>query len=153
MNTLKRWFQRFLAGVLVLACLHIHNLQAQEAATTGSQPSTPVMRSVFWNTVWGSGWGAVMGISYHLFSGIKFRETVITGTTIGGALGYGLGIYLVLNGFSFDKRYLLELPAPEFGPRPSATNWKESDDFLHARKDTSPPGSFGWEATVFEIRF
>ena len=43
---------------------------------------------IFWNTVWGSAWGAVMGVSYHLLSGMKFRETVITATTIGGGMGY-----------------------------------------------------------------
>jgi len=94
------------------------------------------MQSVFWNTVWGSTWGAVMGISYHWLSGVQFRESVVTSTTIGGVLGYGLGIYMVLNGLSFDERYLLKLPKPQFGPQPSASLWKEDNSRLHALEST-----------------
>ena len=45
---------------------------------------------------------------------------MISGTTIGAVMGYGMGIYLVFNGITFDKRFLLKLPAPEFGPGPQA---------------------------------
>ena len=71
-----------------------------------------------------------MGISYHWLSGVQFRESVVTSTTIGGVLGYGLGIYMVLNGLSFDERYLLKLPKPQFGPQPSASLWKEDKNYM-----------------------
>jgi len=111
------------------------------------------MQSVFWNTVWGSTWGAVMGISYHWLSGVQFRESVVTSTTIGGVLGYGLGIYMVLNGLSFDERYLLKLPKPQFGPQPSASLWKEDNSKLHALESSRKKPDFKWEATLFQFHF
>lgn len=116
-------------------------------------PQQPVMYSVFWNTLWGSAWGGVMGTSYHLVSGINLRESVVTSITIGGLMGYGLGIFLVLNGLSFDPLFLLDLPAPQFGPQP------QQAPLAWSPEKTSPTASLGnsdpsaWEATVINIRF
>jgi hypothetical protein len=128
-------------------------LYAQENQSSIGGSSKPVMQSVFWNTVWGSTWGAVMGVSYHWLSGVKFRDSVVTSTTIGGVLGYGLGIYMVLNGLTFDKKYLLELPKPQLGPQPNAYLWNEESYLMDSRKiSRKQPGS-GWEATLFQFHF
>ena len=94
-----------------------------------------------------------MGISYHWLSGVQFRESVVTSTTIGGVLGYGLGIYMVLNGLSFDERYLLKLPKPQFGPQPSASVWEEDNSKLHALESPQKKPDFKWEATLFQFHF
>ena len=99
--------------VVLLGCINVPVISAQEEFIPLDGPKKPVMHSVFWNTLWGSAWGATMGFSYHLVSGIQLRESLISSTTIGGVIGYGLGIYLVVGGLSFDKSYLLELPSPE----------------------------------------
>ena len=153
MNRPKKRIIKRLVVISILCCLLQIPAQAQEVPVMAGGQAEPVMRSVFWNTVWGSAWGAVMGVSYHLLSGIKFRETVITATTVGGVMGYGLGIYMVLNGLSFDEQYLLELPTPNFGPQPSAYRWEEDHGLLHARKKNLKNPGFGWEATIFQIRF
>ena len=114
---MKLWKKKIFISIYFLVYLNITMAIGQEPAIINEGPKKPVMYSVFWNTLWGSAWGATMGFSYHLISGIKLRESLITSTTIGGILGYGLGIYLVINGLSFDKSYLLELPSPKFGPQ------------------------------------
>ena len=126
---------------------------SQENQTIPGTSSQPVMQSVFWNTVWGSAWGAVMGVSYHWLSGVQLRESVITSTTIGGDLGYGLGLYMVLNGLTFDERYLLKLPKFQLGPRPNASLWEKDRSILHARGTSRKQQGFKWEATLFQLHF
>ena len=128
-------------------------IYAQENQVSLGGSSKPVMQSVFWNTVWGSTWGAVMGVSYHWLSGVQFRDSVVTSTTIGGVLGYGLGIYMVLNGLTFDKRYLLELPNPQLGPQPNASFWNEESHLMDSRKISRKQHGSGWEAKLFQFHF
>jgi hypothetical protein len=110
------------------------------------------MYSVFWNTLWGSAWGATMGFSYHLVSGIQLRESLLTSTTIGGVLGYGLGIYLVVGGLSFDKSYLLELPSPQSSTQQTNTAFIESEMMpLYSR--AVKPVPLKWEVPIFAFRF
>ena len=93
-----------------------------------------------------------MGFSYHLVSGIQLRESLITSTTIGGVLGYGLGIYLVVGGLSFDKSYLLELPSPQSSTQQPNTAFIESEMmplYSHAVK----PALLKWEVPIFAFRF
>ena len=149
---IKRFFKCL---IICLAFIFIFQAQghSQENQSALGDSSKPVMQSVFWNTVWGSSWGAVMGVSYHWLSGVQFRESVITSTTIGGVLGYGLGIYMVLNGLTFDERYLLKLPKPQFGPQPNASLWKEDTHLMSARKNSRKQPNFVWEATLFQFHF
>ena len=117
----------FFVIVVLLGCINLPTISAQEEAIPLGVPKKPVMYSVFWNTLWGSAWGATMGFSYHLVSGIQLRESLITSTTLGGVLGYGLGIYLVVGGLSFDKSYLLELPSPKLSAEQPNTAFIESE--------------------------
>ena len=131
----------------------VSGVRAQEAAfVNGPTGSQPVMQSVFWNTVWGSAWGAVIGTasSFYSYNKVK-KDPLITGTTIGAILGYGMGIYLVLNGITFDKRFLLNIPAPQFGPAPQARLGE--DDPLQAHASATPLDSSAWQVSLFEIRF
>ena len=81
-----------------------------------SGAGTPVMETVFLNTAWGSAWGFVLGTAYVYISGAEARSGISGAMTIGGLMGYGLGLYLVINGFSFNPNYLPEWPEPKFGP-------------------------------------
>jgi hypothetical protein len=93
-----------------------------------------------------------MGFSYHLVSGIQLRESLITSTTIGGVLGYGLGIYLVVGGLSFDKSYLLELPSPQSSTQQPNTAFIESEMMpLYSRAEK--PAPLKWEVPIFAFRF
>lgn len=93
-----------------------------------------------------------MGFSYHLVSGIQLRESLITSTTIGGVLGYGLGIYLVVGGLSFDKSYLLELPSPQSSTQQPNTAFIESEMMpLYSR--AVKPTPLKWEVPIFAFRF
>jgi hypothetical protein len=93
-----------------------------------------------------------MGFSYHLVSEIQLRESLITATTIGGVLGYGLGIYLVVGGLSFDKSYLLELPSPQSSTQQPNTAFIESEMMpLYSR--AVKPAPLKWEVPIFAFRF
>ena len=149
----KSFFKQFIISIAVIY-FFIGSAYPQENQITSGTSQEPVMKSVFWNTVWGSTWGAVMGVSYHFFSDkAPFRESVVTSTTLGGVLGYGLGLYLVLNGLSFDERYLLKLPKPQFGPQPSASLWKEDNSKLHVLESSRKKPDLKWEATLFQFHF
>ena len=93
-----------------------------------------------------------MGFSYHLVSGIQLRESLITSTTIGGVLGYGLGIYLVVGGLSFDKSYLLELPSPQSSTQQPNTAFIESE-MMQLYSRAVKPAPLKWEVPIFAFRF
>ena len=145
---LKTYFVIF----VLLGCINLPAISAQEEAIPLGVPKKPVMYSVFWNTLWGSAWGATMGFSYHLVSGIQLRESLITSTTLGGVLGYGLGIYLVVSGLSFDKSYLLELPTPKIGTEQPNTAFNESE-MMPLFSRVVKPTPIKWEVPIFAFRF
>ena len=140
--------------IFLLLQVNLNPIWGQENNLLNERPKKPVMYSVFWNTLWGSAWGATMGFSYHLISGIKLRESLITSTTIGGLLGYGLGIYLVVNGLSFDESYLLELPTPKFQPQQNTTNIFEDEMIpLYSYTNTKKNNSIQWNFPIFKLNF
>ena len=137
---------------VVVGCINLPIASAQEEDLAPLSAKKPVMYSVFWNTLWGSAWGATMGFSYHLVSGIKLRESLISATTIGGVLGYGLGIYLVVSGLSFDKSFLLELPSPKFQPQQQNAAFLEAEMMpLYTR--SAKPDPTKWEFPIYAFRF
>ena len=93
-----------------------------------------------------------MGFSYHLVSGIQLRESLISSVTLGGVLGYGLGIYMVVSGLSFDESYLLELPSPKSLIQQPDTALFESEMIpLYAR--STKPDPTKWEIPIYAFRF
>ncbi len=149
---MKHRLKKIILIIVLLGCINFPMVSAQEAALPPVGAKKPVMYSVFWNTLWGSAWGAAMGFSYHLVSGIKLRESLISATTIGGVLGYGLGIYLVVSGLSFDKSYLLELPSPQFrGQQPNAASLETELMPLYTR--SAKPDPTKWEVPIYTFRF
>ena len=93
-----------------------------------------------------------MGLSYHLVSGIQLRESLISSVTLGGVLGYGLGIYMVVSGLSFDNSYLLELPSPKSQTQqPDAALFESEMTPLYAR--SAKPDPTKWEIQIYAFRF
>ena len=149
---MRQSLKKIIVIVVLLGCINLPEISAQEENIPLGDPKKPVMYSVFWNTLWGSAWGATMGFSYHLVSEIQLRESLITSTTIGGVLGYGLGIYLVVGGLSFDKSYLLELPSPQSSTQQPNTAFIESEMMpLYSR--VVKPAPLKWEVPIFAFRF
>ena len=137
---------------VLMGCINLPLASAQEADLGPIGTKKPVMYSVFWNTLWGSAWGASMGFSYHLVSGIKLRESLISATTIGGILGYGLGIYLVVSGLSFDKSFLLELPSPKFQGQQQNNAILEAEMIpIYASSEKPDPNKL--EIPIYSFRF
>ncbi len=113
------------------------------------------MKSVFWNTVMGSAWGALMGANGALADpNADFREAVILGTTIGGLLGYGFGIVLVIRGLSFDQNIIPESPLPRLKQQ-AAIGPNELSPLLAQPSGNLSHKQRGWvlKAIVLDIRF
>ena len=148
---MKNRLKKILVVTVLLGNISLSTVSAQQEILPLTETEKPVMYSIFWNTLWGSAWGATMGFSYHLVSGIQLRESIITSTTIGGVLGYGLGIYLVVSGLSFDKTYLLELPTPKFQVhRNSSSSGYEG---LQLAVDPKNYDHTRWELPIYTFRF
>ena len=149
---MRQRLKKIFVIVVLVGCINLPVISAQEEVIPLGVPKKPVMYTVFWNTLWGSAWGATMGFSYHLVSGIELRESLITSSTIGGVLGYGLGIYLVVGGLSFDKSYLLELPSPQSSTQQPNTAFIESEMMpLYSR--AVKPAPLKWEVPIFVFSF
>mgnify|MGYP004314807193 FL=1 len=148
---MKSRLKKILVVTVLLVNISLSTVSAQQEVLPFAETQKPVMYSVFWNTLWGSAWGATMGFSYHLVSGIQLRESIITSTTIGGVLGYGLGIYLVVSGLSFDKTYLLELPTPKFQAHHNSSSFTVENLQLAARPKKYDPTK--WELPIYTFRF
>ena len=149
---MRQRLKKIFVIVVLLGCINLPVISAQEEVILLGVPKKPVMYTVFWNTLWGAAWGATMGFSYHLVSGIQLRESLISSTTIGGVLGYGLGIYLVVGGLSFDKSYLLELPSQQSSTQQTNTAFIESEMMpLYSR--AVKPAPLKWEVPIFAFRF
>ena len=148
---MKNRLKKILFITVLLGNLSLSPVSAQQEVLPFAETQKPVMYSVFWNTLWGSAWGATMGFSYHLVSGIQLRESIITSTTIGGVLGYGLGIYLVVSGLSFDKTYLLELPTPKFQAHHNSSSFSVEKLQVIAHPKKYDPTK--WELPIYTFRF
>ena len=149
---MRQRLKKIIVIVVLLGCINLPEVSAQEEDIPLGDPKKPVMYSVFWNTLWGSAWGATMGFSYPLVSEIQLRESLITSTTIGGVLGYGLGIYLVVGGLSFDKSYLLELPSPQSSTQQPNTAFTGSE-MMPLYSSAVKPVPLKWEVPIFAFRF
>ena len=148
---MKNRLKKTLFIAFLMVSISLSNVSAQQEVLSLVETQKPVMYSVFWNTLWGSAWGATMGFSYHLVSGIQLRESIITATTIGGVLGYGLGIYLVVSGLSFDKTYLLELPTPKFQAHHNSSSFSVEKLQVIAHPKKYDPTK--WELPIYTFRF
>ena len=158
----------FLKNALILSTifclLSFAQLYAQPAAAPDTAPvavtaaKPPVMKSIFWNTVFGSAWGALMGTAAALSSpAAPFRDSLILGTTFGGMIGYGFGVYLVIRGITFDPTTLPTPPTTPLGMAPfSPSNPHVQDNLLPFSTEmrlAKMPLKNGWQTTIFQTTF
>ncbi len=67
------------------------------------------MENVFFNVIWGSAGGALLGLSIAVIGASDYsqpadaRSTAFTGATIGGFAGLGIGLYLIFQGITFNQ--------------------------------------------------
>jgi len=93
-----------LAFKTLLVALLVH----WAVATPAMAQQKPVMENVFFNVVWGSALGAVLGISTAVIGSddhsapSEARSSAFTGATVGGLAGLGMGLYLIFQGITFE---------------------------------------------------
>lgn len=96
-----------IAKVLLLA-LALQLFAAWPAAA--QQEKKPVMENVFFNVIWGSAGGGVLGLAFAVIGSSDYsqpddaRSTGFTGATIGGLVGLGVGLYLIFQGITFEQQ-------------------------------------------------
>ena len=101
MNLISK-LKKLLALSLILTVGWALPTLAQEGA------QKPVMENVFFNVVWGSATGALLGAGIAVTDSKDksnpdgVRSAVFQGATGGGIIGLGVGIWLVFSGITFD---------------------------------------------------
>lgn len=121
----------------------------------------PVMKSVFWNTLMGSAWGALIGVSVALGDERgelgNFREIVISFTTLGGLVGYGFGVYLIIRGITFDRNVIPALQTTPLTKNITPNKFNNQipyfeDPTLFSFEKTQN-SAFKWKTVVYQTKF
>lgn len=131
---------------------------AQQAAPPGLMGEKPVMENVFFNVVWGSVFGIVLGAASAVIeaeektSPDNLRDTVFGGATVGGLIGLGVALWLFSSGITFEKRGTLLFTSrdPEGFARPVAVR---APPFTLETTTNGPLRVSGFRATVLDFRF
>ncbi|MBI3992322.1 MAG: hypothetical protein HY342_03540 [Candidatus Lambdaproteobacteria bacterium] len=141
---------RIVAALLACAVLGATPAMAQQAPK-------PVMENVFFNVVWGSAAGALVGGAIAVIGATDkekpgdLSSAGFQGATLGGVAGLGLGIYLVFTGITFDpdRSTIVNFDAPGFTNRPqfAAPPFRLLMDAQHPGRVT------GFSAEVLNFRF
>jgi hypothetical protein len=101
----------FLLAALLAAMLGAPPVFAQDQGQAAApRAQAPVMQNVFYNVVWGSAVGALIGFAGATESSKdktqpdNARAAALEGATIGGLVGLGVGIWLVYAGITFETQ-------------------------------------------------
>jgi len=164
---------------LLMLELMIGPALAQDDQTPPPKPRQPVMQNVFYNVVWGSAFGALLGFASAIESSsdktqpLNARGAAFEGATIGGLIGLGVGIWLVYGGITFDPNGSTIVDANPMGAEPlayapkdftPAPNAEPAMVFGTAAMDVRPPFALetaagqpgkvtGFRANVVDLRF
>ncbi len=146
-----------IAKILLLA-LALQMFAAGPAAA--QQARKPVMENVFFNVIWGSAGGGMLGLAIAVIGSSDHsqpdnaRSTAFTGATIGGLAGLGIGLYLIFQGITFDKQGTTVVSASAQGGPPS---WPplamEQPPFGLITDPGNAQRITGFQARVLDIRF
>jgi hypothetical protein len=140
------------------------------AAPAFAQQKKAVMENVFYNVVWGSATGALLGAALAVTGSsdktnpADVRGSAFQGATVGGLIGYGLGVWLLFNNVTFDPQGSTLTALPDGSPDVAqAAARREAEIQLLAALppplftlETSPthPGRItGFKALVVDLRF
>lgn len=147
MRPLTRWIK-----ITLLALL----LPLAAAAPVGAQiAEKPVMENVFFNVVWGSAAGALVGGAAAII-GSKDKSnptnlggSAFQGATIGGIIGLGVGLWLVYAGITFDESAVITSTTSD-----SSTMLAGLEPPFKLISEPGEPGRIsGFSAQVFSLRF
>ncbi|MCZ6472381.1 MAG: hypothetical protein O6934_02990 [SAR324 cluster bacterium] len=157
------WIGKFLicmtAAQLVLAPLAL----AQEA---GVPPGgKPVMENIFFNVLWGSIFGLILGGAVAVIASEKptapegFSDSATEGATAGGIVGLATGLFLVTSGITFDPNASLifsrndrGIEDPFVAQRPPAILYPALP-FALETSTSGPLRITGFRATVLDLKF
>lgn len=129
---------------------------AQEMILPGGG-AKPVMENVFFNVVWGSVFGILLGAATAVIESDEktapenIRGRTFGGATVGGLIGLGVGLWLVTSGVTFDQN-----AAPFSDVRPGGAGGQLAAAALPFSLETSRSGTFrltGFRTTVFSLKF
>ncbi|HUJ76672.1 MAG TPA: hypothetical protein VL359_17545 [bacterium] len=117
--------RRIVQVVALIALLAFAAPALAQDVTQGAlpPPPQPVMQNVFYNVVWGSLFGALVGFSSAVLASSDktnpsgTHEALYEGATLGGLTGLGVALYLVYAGITFNPNgstltYQQSGPAP-----------------------------------------
>lgn len=153
---------KFLSNIakVVLICLVIQLFAGSQAFAQRGQ--APVMENVFFNVVWGSALGAILGVAVAVIGADDksapddARSAAFTGATAGGLIGLGLGLWVVYQGTTFEgsNQGLVDNegipPLPQFSPQALAL---AEPPLILTSSPERPFKITGFKATVFRMRF
>jgi len=133
-------------------------LQFSAAAPALAQNRKPVMENVFFNVIWGSALGGVLGLASAIISADdasapdNARSAGFSGATVGGLVGLGVGLWVVYQGATFEGSSVniakIGLPAPIF---PHTLPMEPPLVFLISPEN--PSKIVGFRATFFRMKF
>jgi len=151
----KTWFLKLVALSLALSLLAAPLTMAQ-------QQEKPVMENVFFNVVWGSATGALLGASAAVIGSEdkrrpnNLRSSMFQGATAGGLIGLGVGIWLIFTGITFDPAtstiILADAETPPDGQIFARTPTRALPLELITAKD-DPSQITGFKALVLDLKF
>jgi hypothetical protein len=129
-----------------------------------AQQAKPVMENVFYNVVWGSATGAILGSAAAVIAAKDknnppgLREGAFQGATAGGLIGLGVGVWLVFAGITFDSNSTLtESTLPVRDPTQEKAVAMASPPPLPLIalefSQTDPSRISGFRATLVDMKF
>ena len=121
----------------------------------------PVMENVFFNVVWGSLFGIILGVAVAVIEADRptapkdSGDAAFSGATAGGVIGLAVGLFMVATGASFDPQgSLLFSTVSARDPFQDPIVLQQPD--LPFTLETSHKNSFritGFRATVLDLKF
>ncbi len=133
-------------------------LQVSTGPAALAQQRKPVMENVFFNVIWGSALGGVLGLASAIISADDHsapdnaRSAGFSGASVGGLVGLGVGLWVIFQGTTFEGAGVPVakngLPVPRF-PHTIA----EEPPLVFLTSSKNPSKIVGFRATVFRMKF
>jgi hypothetical protein len=135
--------------------------QINRAMVPAAQGQQPVMQNVFFNVVWGSAFGATLGVAVAVIGSNNksapnaVRQSAFSGATAGGLIGLGLALYLVYQGITFDPAAsTLSISANDPAAPPPVQLAQAGDaPFTLLTSPADPHKVTGFSARVINLKF
>lgn len=133
-------------------------LQVSAPPAALAQGRKPVMENVFFNVIWGSALGGLLGLASAIISADDksapndARSAGFSGATVGGLVGLGVGLWVIYQGTTFEGSGVILVDNQSRPPIFSHTLLAEPPlVFLTAQNN--PSKIIGFRATLFRMKF